>query len=636
MEDVGAEELPEYEVPEPEIPSLMGISIASPPETLYYARGATFDRSGLVVEGIYSDGTSRTLEETEYVLLVPPDMGLPGPKYLEVLVGELSAAFSVIVNNSDFVLSSITAAPSQAGVSLYLGESFNPASLDVWGMFTDKNGYSEERPLSTFAVRGYDKDTRGTQTVTVSANGKSADVPVTVKVPASAEVRSALMVGTSLSMRQMMDGSIIVEGHNTAFIKGQSLDMANAKFHVRLRINGTDYTLLSGDGINIDDIQGFDPSHPGSQTVTLALDDKEVPVAVYVTDIEPEVYFDYGFWRHENIQRPEEYHTVPGRAVVLSPVRVLIGYNADNSDAGVSYEWNVTPVSGGEAAVAGTTNEFLRLTPPGVGRWRVTVTVTGRNFIDGEPVSKSAETVVVCDPPAQSNVSPGRDTKHFAPGQFTEGGTGAGWSLGTFGGYWMRTVNHKASYTIEGNAFGSWTEPGTVWFQEDLNGNGEADEMWYELYAGSSTGRSPVTRRYSVTFYKSDEAGSAGDSGYGTQIHRDVYWADCKGRTGKIRGGWPYTFGAPNYKDARVTYTGTLASDDGNINKDGLAFTMPGDGGPFVDHSYPEEYPVSRAVAADGSPVTLSNVRFIKVHTGVFKYGDSAFGEISTEIKAWK
>jgi hypothetical protein len=42
-------------------------------------------------------------------------------------------------------------------------------------------------------------------------------------------------------------------------------------------------------------------------------------------------------------------------------------------------------------------------------------------------------------------------------------------------------------------------------------------------------------------------------------------------------------------------------------------------------------FPISGAIAADRSPVTLTKVGFVKVHTGILSYG-SVFGEISTEI----
>ncbi|MDR2344185.1 MAG: hypothetical protein LBD86_06630 [Spirochaetaceae bacterium] len=653
---ISCEQVPSVGDESPELPedagdpslSLVALSVSSLPETIYYARGQDFDSSGLLVEGKFINEmgveSSRPLngpedENPEYeLLLLPPDMNLPGPKRVELRAGELSAAFPVLVSASDSVLESVTVTPPPGGLVLYLGESLNTAALDVRGIFKDKDKNTEEKKLGLFSVSGYDKEKRGVQAGTVSVNGKTAWFPLTVKVPASAKVSIATVVGTSL----IFSGAKLY-GHNTAFIKGQDLDMANAKFYVRLASNGTTYALLSGDGINPADATGFDKDKAGMQTVTLTLDDLKVPVEAYVTDIEPEVYFDYGFWRTPTEPTGmrhgmEGYHTVPGRPVVLSPVRVLIGYDRDNNDIGVSYVWTVSTVSGESPVVSESANkEFLTLTPQSTGRWNVSVTVTGRNFVDGTEISKSADAVVICDPAGTYTGTMDHEVRNFAPGQFTEGGLGAGWSLGTIGGYSYWSVSHRASYTIQGNAFGQggdgeagWVEAGIVWFQEDLNGNGLPDEVWYEVYAGTSSKSSVVTRRYSVTFFKADDADSKTNSGYGGQVHRDIYWADCKGRTGVISGGWPWAYGAPNYKGAWVTYTATLVDDDGEIKSENYNYTVPRDGGPYVDHGT-DIIPVSRAVAADGSFVNPTAVRFVKVHTGIFKYG-SVFGEISTEI----
>jgi hypothetical protein len=303
-------------------------------------------------------------------------------------------------------------------------------------------------------------------------------------------------------------------------------------------------------------------------------------------------------------------------------VRVLIGYDRDNQALEVNYLWSVT----GSAAhtASGQTGEFFTFTPTEGGTWDISVTVTGRNFIDDTTISETAQTQVICDPVSPASPGGAFDLKNFSPGQFTEGGTGHGWSLGTVGGYWAWTVNHNDWYTIEGNAFEGWTEPGVVWFQEDLNGNNLPDEMWYEVNAGTGP---LVSRGYSVTFFKSGGAGAV--NGYG-QIIRDIYWADGKGRTGKIPGGWPREWGVPNTDGAWVTYTATLLGDEGEINGPTAGFKVPTDGGPYVDHG-PPQIPISRAIAADHSAVKLTKVRFVKVQNAVFAYG-SVFGEVSTEI----
>ncbi|MDR2305228.1 MAG: bacterial Ig-like domain-containing protein [Treponema sp.] len=596
---------------------MTGILIASPPETLYYALGQSFDTSGLIVEGLYNNDTSRTLGADEYVCETP-DTSLSGPKRVRVRAGTFSDSFPILVNNSDSVFNSITV-NAPGGLVRYIGQPLGTEGFTVTGNYTDG-----PRILSAFSVKGYDRTKRGSQTVTLSVNGKTAPLTVTVKVPADAEV-SAVLMGT--------DAANFRYGHNNVFIRGQPLSLANAWFQATVICNNVTAILKSGDGISAADLPGFNPNTPGKQTLTLNLDEKALALDIYVADIAPEVYFDYGFVRHEGdpggwgagTGRTEgSYHTPPGKTLVLSPVRFLIGYDRDNQDLGVSYAWTVTPLNGSPAlSLSGTNSEFLSITPQAAGTWNVSVTVTGRNFIDGSTVSKSAGTKVICD---AGDLSPGtysQTVKNFSPGQFTESGTGHGWSLGSFGGYLIKTVSPKAQYTIIGNGFGTWMEPGVVWFQEDNNHNNLPDEMWYELNVGNA---GAVTRRYSLTYFKSGDGYTINEY---DQTIKEIYWVDGKGRAGQINGGWPKDWGVAEKDGAWATYTGTLLGDTGYIKSQNYPDLTVW---PNCVDTPQTEFPVSGAIAANGSAVTLTNVRFVKVHTGLFNYG-GIFGEISTEIE---
>ena len=214
--------------------------------------------------------------------------------------------------------------------------------------------------------------------------------------------------------------------------------------------------------------------------------------------------------------------------------------------------------------------------------------------------------------------------RHFAPGQFTMAGTGLGWSCGAQGGYWVWRVPHQQSYRIEGNAFGTWNEPGVVWVMEDNNGNNIPDEMWYELSGGEDiTNPSQITRRYAVKYF---HASGETLNEFG-QLIAAIPWVDGKGRSGSLRGGWPRLWGVAD-TEAWVMYTGTTLRDTGEIaigEYAGLAACYD-----YVD-AIASTFPISRARKADGSPVVLTNVRFIKVQTAKFLYG-GIFGEVSTEV----
>jgi hypothetical protein len=101
---------------------------------------------------------------------------------------------------------------------------------------------------------------------------------------------------------------------------------------------------------------------------------------------------------------------------------------------------------------------------------------------------------------------------------------------------------------------------------------------------------------------------------------------DSRGRAGRIPGGFPDKYWG--VVGDRVTYTGTLLRDDGQIFA--VGYNMDGLEG-YVDCADPN-FLVSKAVKADGTAANLSAVKFIRVQTSMFRYGD-IFGDVSTEIQ---
>jgi hypothetical protein len=198
-------------------------------------------------------------------------------------------------------------------------------------------------------------------------------------------------------------------------------------------------------------------------------------------------------------------------------------------------------------------------------------------------------------------------------------------------GYEIFAIPPSSGFRVTGNAFGGWEEPGVVWVQEDRNGNGIPDEMWYELTGSDETNpltKPYISRRYGVKWFKF--AGEAEQNEYG-QIIRAICWVDGKGRAGVMPGGWPTDWGVSG---DWVTYTGTIIrigqGDDLHPHVD-----FPQGLTGYVDcyNNGDQSYVFSKDVAirVDGSPANLESIRFVKVQTGRFMYG-GAVGEHSTEI----
>ena len=78
-------------------------------------------------------------------------------------------------------------------------------------------------------------------------------------------------------------------------------------------------------------------------------------------------------------------------------------------------------------------------------------------------------------------------------------------SLGGFGGYIVVGFDHSIDASggydlaIVGNSFEGSSEPGIVWVMQDINGNGEPDDEWYEL-AGSEYHKPETRHGFQITY----------------------------------------------------------------------------------------------------------------------------------------
>jgi hypothetical protein len=603
------------------VPVITGITLLSLPDTTIYSKNATFSPAGLAVAYTWDNGDTTEIPAGGYTLS-QPNMAKCNPQTLTVSAGGYSATFAINVMDSNKILESVSVSGPANKVNRF-GSDFDKDGLLVTGHYSNSTT-GDVTPYA--AITGYDKRKRGAQDVSVRVNGKTASVPgVSIRVPADMSVTLAVD-----------SNSTNTAGYRRVYLKGESMDVSRANFNATAVTASGQLTINYGLGnlLESDSVTGFDPNVLGKQNAVLHLDDAEVEFLVSVVDVAPEVWFDYGYRRTPSDPGGKGpgagvYYARPNETLVLSPVRFLVGYDRDHKDTGVTYSWSVS--GGSFSSPASATGEFYSFTPTAAGTTTVTVSVTGNNYITGQPVTETATTGVVCyTQPAQgspqvSGAGPhNRVYLHHAPGQYATGGSGYGWSLGSFGGYEVWKVNHQDTYYIRGNPFAGWSEPGVIWVQEDRNGNGIPDEMWYELKGSADylpQAQNPLSRRYALTYIN--------DYGVETLYSNDgspsvrKYWVDSRGSTGL----W-YSYWHSDWPE-RITFTGTRLNVGGDLW--GYVDVYDLVGGPPGDTHPSFTFPIHRAIKADGSPVTLTDVRFIKVHTAEFSRSVT-FGDISTEI----
>jgi hypothetical protein len=347
-----------------------------------------------------------------------------------------------------------------------------------------------------------------------------------------------------------------------------------------------------------------------------------------------ELYFEYGRrLTDKDMEGGPGTYTVPlGRALVLAPVKWGVSATA-------AYEWKVNGV------IQEETGEYFTFTPAAQGEY--TVTVLAR---DGASITNEALTLVECAPPAgtyKRDVSDSssikatdifdllwgldeffglypvlkgetertlRENGSFGTTETEETvlqtaqkyltlesgdperpdtgrGNWEGWSLGSPGGYAIfgfdHSVENKGGYDlfIQGNAFGSYEEPAIVWVSQDDNGNGEPDDTWYEL-AGSARNDPSTVPRYARKYFRpqspvpprwednTGQTGTAGDKYF-------PYWIDCE----------------------YVVYHVTKTAVPSRVSTG------------YVDTMARPAFEISDAVQADGSPIDLTYIDFVKVQS---------------------
>lgn len=349
-----------------------------------------------------------------------------------------------------------------------------------------------------------------------------------------------------------------------------------------------------------------------------------------------------------------EYHVSVGRAIRLLPFDL-------DSTRQYTFTWKVDG-----ATVQEGDQPLYRFEAQHQGSFRVDFRAT-----DGTSAADTTLTVVVCPPegsfrrPVSASSSPFADQVLYflpAPGQYVnENYTALTMeeacayavnrlkedkyvSLGGFGGVLVLGFDHSVvndgdyNFAIKNSLYSNYSEPGIVWVAQDENGDGLANDTWYELKA-SEYGLDCTVQDYAVTYYRptapaqpvawTDNHGGSGSIDYLVAYHKQDYYYPLWVKTDQytLRGS---RLEARNYdQSGRGTY-----------------WINPDYGWGYADNFSPVDmlperatgvtkgcnhFRIADAVTYDGQPANLQYIDFVKVQTGL-NTKSGWLGEVSTEV----
>ena len=228
------------------VKTLSSIKVTSPNKTTYYV-GETFDKTGIVVNAVYSDGSSEDV--TSSATVSSPSLSSAGTKTVTVSYTEnnvtKTATFSVTVKAVELSSIAVTAKPTTT--TYYVGQSLNTAGMKITATYT--NGTTAD-VTNSVKTSGFDSSTAGTKTVTVFYTEGSITRTASFSVTIKAIELSSIAVTTKPT--------------TTTYYVGQSFNSSGMKITATYN-NGTTKDVTSSVKTT-----GFDSSTAGTKTITVS------------------------------------------------------------------------------------------------------------------------------------------------------------------------------------------------------------------------------------------------------------------------------------------------------------------------------------------------------------------------------
>lgn len=156
---------------------LTGITVSKIPDKTMYYQGELFDSTGLVVSKTYSDGTTETTTDYE---LSGFDSSSAGTKTIIVTASGKTTTFEITVSEASITAISVTTMPSK--VNYHIGKEFDSTGIVVTATISDGNTIDVTKDCT---YSGFDSSSPGAKTITVSYNGLTAALDVTIMTPSS-------------------------------------------------------------------------------------------------------------------------------------------------------------------------------------------------------------------------------------------------------------------------------------------------------------------------------------------------------------------------------------------------------------------------------------------------------------------
>ncbi len=228
------------------------IAMASSPTKIIYNYGESLSLEGASITAVFEDQFINTLDITD-AMINSYDPYKVGIQTITVSYSGKTTSFDVtVINNVDSI--SIQFSPTK--INYKYGEAIDLSGAQI--KITYANASTQIIAITSDMISGYNANQLGTQTITVTYEGKTTSFDLTV----NNFVSSISMVSSPTKIN---------------YLYGEAIDVTGAQIKVTYA-DATTATLA----VTADMISGYDPNKIGTQTVTVTYEGKTTTFEVTV------------------------------------------------------------------------------------------------------------------------------------------------------------------------------------------------------------------------------------------------------------------------------------------------------------------------------------------------------------------
>ena len=235
--------------------SVTDLIIKTPPTKTEYKEGQNFDKTGMVIEAKYKDGTTK--EVTDYTI--------ENGNNLKVNQTEITISFeentitqAITVIPNPLIEIAVTKEPNKT--KYVVGQSFDKTGMVVTGIYQDESTYE----IIDYTIEDGTNLTKGQTYVTINYEGKTTTQEITVE-------------------EKLIDSiSIDKEPTKLTYIQNkEELDLTGGTLKVTYNDESTENVALDSENINV---TGFDNTKLGKQNITVTYQNKTTQFEVEIIE----------------------------------------------------------------------------------------------------------------------------------------------------------------------------------------------------------------------------------------------------------------------------------------------------------------------------------------------------------------